>query len=57
MAAESAVTTVARVIQLAVAPVFLLSGVGALLAVLIYRLSRIVDPARVHCCSCLPCSP
>jgi hypothetical protein len=47
MAAESAITTVAHVIQLAVAPVFLLSGVGALLAVLINRLSRIVDRARV----------
>jgi hypothetical protein len=31
MAAQSAVTTIAHVIQLAVAPVFLLSGVGALL--------------------------
>ena len=33
MAAESAITTIAHVIQLAVAPVFPLSGVGALLAV------------------------
>jgi len=30
-----------------IAPVFLSSGVGALLAVLINRLSRIVDRARV----------
>jgi hypothetical protein len=35
------------VIQLAVAPVFLLSGVGAILAVLINRLSRIVDRYRL----------
>jgi hypothetical protein len=45
MAAESAITTIAHVIQLAVAPVFLLSGIGALLAVLSNRLSRIVDRA------------
>jgi len=37
------VTTVAQVIQLAVAPVFLLAGVGALLNVLTSRLSRIID--------------
>jgi hypothetical protein len=37
------VATVAQVIQLAVAPVFLLAGVGALLNVLTSRLSRIID--------------
>src|SRR5687767_12460417 len=37
---------VAHVIQLAIAPVFLLSGIGALLAVLTGRLSRIIDRAR-----------
>jgi hypothetical protein len=47
MAAESAISSVAHVIQLAVAPVFLLTGVGALLAVLTNRLSRIIDRARV----------
>jgi uncharacterized protein DUF2721 len=47
MAAESAITALAHVIQLAVAPVFLLTGVGAILSVLINRLSRIVDRARV----------
>lgn len=41
------VTTVAHVIQLAVAPVFLLTGVGAILAVLINRLARVVDRFRV----------
>jgi hypothetical protein len=40
------VTTVAQVIQLAVAPVFLLAGVGAFLNVCASRLARIVDRAR-----------
>ncbi|HVL78035.1 MAG TPA: DUF2721 domain-containing protein [Sphingomicrobium sp.] len=43
---ETAVTTVAQVIQLAVAPVFLLAGVGAFLNVCAMRLARIVDRAR-----------
>jgi hypothetical protein len=47
MPSETAVTAVAHVIQLAVAPVFLLSGIGAMMAVLTARLSRIVDRARV----------
>jgi hypothetical protein len=38
---------VAHVIQLSVAPVFLLTGIGALLGVMTNRLSRIVDRARV----------
>ena len=37
---------VARVIQLSIAPVFLLSGIGALLGVMTGRLSRIIDRAR-----------
>jgi hypothetical protein len=45
--AESQVTAVAHVIQLAVAPVFLLTGVGAMLGVLTQRLARIIDRARV----------
>ena len=40
---SSQVSTVAHVIQLAVAPVFLLAGVGALLGVLTNRLSRVID--------------
>ena len=40
------ITSIAHVIQLAVAPVFLLSGIAALLNVLNNRLSRIVDRAR-----------
>jgi hypothetical protein len=42
----SEVSAVARVIQLAVAPVFLLSGIGAMLAVMTNRLSRVIDRAR-----------
>lgn len=38
---------VPHVIQLAVAPVFLLSGIGVTLGVLTTRLSRIIDRARV----------
>ena len=39
--------TVAHAIQLAVAPVFLLSGIGAILVVMTNRLGRIIDRARV----------
>jgi len=38
---------VAHAIELAVAPVFLLSGIGAILAVMTNRLGRIIDRARV----------
>ncbi|HEY6095542.1 MAG TPA: DUF2721 domain-containing protein [Gallionellaceae bacterium] len=41
------INSVAHVIQLAVAPVFLLTGVGAILSVLVNRLGRIVDRFRV----------
>ncbi|MEO5866187.1 MAG: DUF2721 domain-containing protein [Sphingomonas sp.] len=41
-----AVTTIAQTIQLALAPVFLLTGIGALLNVLAGRLSRVVDRVR-----------
>jgi hypothetical protein len=37
---------IAHVIQLSVAPVFLLSGVAALLSVMTGRLSRVIDRAR-----------
>ena len=40
------VTGIAHVIQLAVAPVFLLTGIGAILAVMTGRLARIVDRSR-----------
>ena len=38
---------IAGIIQLAVAPAFLLTGIGAILAVMANRLSRIVDRFRV----------
>jgi len=38
---------VAHAIQLAVAPVFLLSGIGAILVVMTNRVGRIIDRARV----------
>lgn len=47
MSEASHVTDVARVIQLAVAPVFLLTAIGTILSVLSGRLARIVDRARV----------
>ncbi len=40
-------TGIAHVIQLSVAPVFLLTGVGAILGVMTNRLARIVDRARM----------
>jgi hypothetical protein len=42
----SDIANVAHVIQLAVAPVFLLTGVGAILSVLVSRLGRVVDRFR-----------
>lgn len=41
------IPTVAHVIQLAVAPVFLLTGIGAILSVLSSRLARVIDRYRV----------
>jgi hypothetical protein len=46
MSPAADVDILAHAIQLAVAPVFLLSGIGALLAVLTNRLSRVIDRAR-----------
>jgi Protein of unknown function (DUF2721) len=43
---DTGINAVAHAIQLAVAPVFLLSGIGAVLAVLTNRLSRIIDRGR-----------
>ncbi|MFL6734400.1 MAG: DUF2721 domain-containing protein [Sphingomicrobium sp.] len=42
----SSATQVAHIIQLAVAPIFLLAGVGAFLNVCAGRLARIIDRAR-----------
>ena len=41
-----AVVDIAHAIQLALAPVFLLSGIGVFLGVLTNRLARVVDRAR-----------
>ena len=41
------IADIARVIQLSVAPVFLISGIAALLSVLSGRLARVVDRGRV----------
>ena len=47
MPAESPIADVAHVIQLSVAPVFLLTATGTILGVLSTRLGRIVDRSRV----------
>lgn len=44
--ADASVNDVAKIVQLAVAPVFLLAGIGAFLNVCASRLARIVDRAR-----------
>jgi Protein of unknown function (DUF2721) len=45
---DTAIATVGHAIQLSVAPVFLLSGIGAMLAVMTNRMARIVDRGRLH---------
>ena len=44
---DTHVTDIARIIQLAVAPVFLLTAIGTILSALNNRLGRIVDRRRV----------
>lgn len=46
MQSDTALTGLAHSIQLAVAPVFLLSGIGAFLGVLTNRLARTIDRSR-----------
>jgi hypothetical protein len=46
MTEDSRVAAMAHVIQLAVAPVFLLSAIGAMLSVMTNRLARVIDRAR-----------
>lgn len=46
MAADLATVTITHAIQQAVAPVFLLAGIGAILNVLTGRLARIIDRSR-----------
>jgi MFS family permease len=51
---ETHITSIAQAIQLAIAPVFLLTAVGTLMSVLSGRLARIVDRMRAleaHVCS------
>jgi hypothetical protein len=43
---SAAVPAIAHLIQLAVAPVFLLAGIGSILNVLAQRLARVVERAR-----------
>lgn len=47
MQLDATIISVAHVIQLAVAPVFLLTGIGAILGVLVNRLGRIIDRTRL----------
>lgn len=46
MVSEATVVSISHLIQLSVAPVFLLTGVGSILGVLAGRVGRIVDRAR-----------
>lgn len=46
MVSDQDVVTIAHVIQLAIAPVFLLTGIGSMLAVMANRLARIIDRSR-----------
>jgi hypothetical protein len=46
MQQDTGIAAVAHVIQLVIAPVFLVSGIGAMLGVMTNRLSRVVDRAR-----------
>jgi|APLak6261678615_1056124.scaffolds.fasta_scaffold01405_3 hypothetical protein len=45
--ADNALSDITHTIQLAVAPVFLLSALGTTLSVLVTRLARIIDRARL----------
>ncbi len=47
MSTAPAVTDIARTIQLSVAPVFLLAGIGGFMNVIAGRLNRVVDRARI----------
>ena len=46
MLADTTLVSISHLIQISVAPVFLLTGVGAILGVLSGRVSRVVDRAR-----------
>ena len=57
MIQETSVGTVAHIIQLSVAPVFLLTGVGTILNVMTNRLGRIIDRARSQEAKLETCPP
>ena len=46
MSTDTAVSAIGHIIQLSVAPVFLLTGIASILVVLTNRLARIVDRSR-----------
>jgi hypothetical protein len=46
MALESHIPSIANVIQLSIAPVFMLTAIGSFLGVITNRLARVVDRAR-----------
>ena len=46
MLSSPEISDIAHVVQLAVAPVFLLTGVGAILSVLTTRMGRVIDRAH-----------
>ncbi|HCT58211.1 MAG TPA: DUF2721 domain-containing protein [Gemmatimonas aurantiaca] len=47
MQADARVESIAHVIQMAIAPVFLLTGIASMLVVLTNRLARVIDRARL----------
>lgn len=47
MPENAAITAVAHVIQLAVAPTFMMTAIGAMLGVMTNRLTRIIDRSRI----------
>lgn len=44
---DARIETIAHVIQMAIAPVFLLTGIASMLVVLTNRLARVIDRARL----------
>jgi hypothetical protein len=51
------ISAIAHVIQLSVAPVFLLTAIGAMLSVMTNRLSRVIDRARLIEAKLETCTP
>ncbi len=47
MSEDSAISAIGHVIQLAVAPTFMLTAIGAMLGVMTNRLARIIDRSRM----------